>query len=59
MSTNQTTQHIDTAFALWARRSIVAWELDLSILMDAGLTVMKPPSAPERPNVANQTLRRI
>jgi hypothetical protein len=59
MSTNQTTQHIDTAFALWARRSIVAWELDLSILMDAGLTVMKPPSARERPNVANQTLRRI
>ena len=38
----QVSQHIDAAFALWRRRSAIAWELDLSILVRAGVAVTKP-----------------
>ncbi|MEU1661536.1 DUF5710 domain-containing protein [Streptomyces griseofuscus] len=49
-------RHIDTAFALWRRRSAHAWTLDLSILTDAGVTVQRPPSADKRRGVAAATL---
>lgn len=41
--------HVDAAFELWQRRSAYVWELELSMLTDAGVTVTPPPSAGERP----------
>ena len=35
--------------AKWQRRSEHVWELDLSMLTDAGITVTPPPAAGERP----------
>ena len=59
MPSNQARQHVDTAFALWTRRSRVNWSLDLSLLTDIGIAVAEPPSARERGNVAGQTLGRL
>jgi hypothetical protein len=59
LSADQASQHIDAAFALWRRRSAIAWELDLSILIKADITVTKPPSATERADLPGKILRRI
>jgi len=59
MSSDKARQHVDAAFALWSRRSSVNWRLELSLLTDAGIAVTEPPSARERANVADQTLRRL
>ena len=59
LSTDQASQHIDAAFALWRRRSAIAWELDLSILIKAGIAVMKPPSATERADLPGKIVHRI
>lgn len=47
-------RQIDAAFELWQTRSLAEWKLDLSILVNAGITVTKPPSARERANAAEQ-----
>ena len=47
-------RQIDAAFELWAGRSLVKWELDLNILLNAGITVTQPPSANERAEVADR-----
>lgn len=56
-----TTQvQISDAFDLWKLRSSVTWSLDLSILIDAGVTLKQPPDASGRRDVANmktQTVR--
>jgi hypothetical protein len=57
MPSSRARQHVDTAFALWARRSGVNWSLDLRMLTDVGVAVAEPPSARERDNVAGETLR--
>ena len=57
MPSSRARQHVDTAFALWARRSRVNWSLDLRMLTDVGVAVAEPPSARERDNVAGETLR--
>lgn len=49
-------EHIDTACALWQRRSSRTCDLDLSILTDAGVTVRRPPEATARHDVAARTL---
>lgn len=59
MPAGEATRHIDAAFALWRARSTLVWELDLSILIDAGITVTKRPSAHERASVADQILRNL
>jgi hypothetical protein len=51
---DQVSQHIDAAFALWRRRSAIAWELDLSILVRADVAVTKPPSATERADLPSK-----
>jgi len=56
---DQVSQHIYSAFALWRRRSAIAWELDLSILVRAGVAVTKPPSATERADMPSKIFRRI
>lgn len=45
-------RHIDDAFALWRVRSSTAWALDLSILTNAGITIVCPSSSRERREVA-------
>jgi Domain of unknown function (DUF5710) len=59
MPSHQAHQHVDTAFALWTRRSRVNWSLDLSMLTDAGIAIAEPPSARERGTVAGETLRML
>ena len=44
--------HVDEAFALWRKRSEHDWQLDLSILTNAGIGLMEPPSAPDRRGIA-------
>ena len=55
LSKGDTERQIDAAFELWAGRSLVKWELDLNILINAGITVTRPPSASERVEVADRT----
>jgi Domain of unknown function (DUF5710) len=59
LSENEAGHLVDAAFELWGKRSLVAWELDLGMLIDVGIAVTPPPSARERANVANQTLREL
>jgi hypothetical protein len=42
LPTDQVSQYIDAAFALWRRRSAIGRELDLSILVRAGVAATKP-----------------
>lgn len=57
MTEPQAREHVRTAFAVWERRSQVAWELDLGILTDAGIRLAPPLGAGERARVAAETLR--
>jgi hypothetical protein len=57
MSESEAEDHVRAAFALWRRRSAVTWTLDLSILTTARITPVSPPSADERPALADQQLR--
>jgi hypothetical protein len=43
MSTDQATRHVEDAFESWRDRSRFDWALDLSILVDAGVEVARPP----------------
>ena len=52
----QAWEHVDAAFATWQRRSEHTWELDLSMLTDAGVTIAAPPAAGERPAYAAAAL---
>jgi hypothetical protein len=52
----QTEAHVEAAFALWHRRSLSTWGLDLSILTDAGIVVAAEPKADECVQVAVETL---
>ncbi|OEJ95214.1 DUF5710 domain-containing protein [Streptomyces thermolilacinus] len=57
MSSAQAREHIAAAFEVWERRSRIAWELDLGILTDAGITLAPPPGATDRARVSDATLR--
>lgn len=59
LSADQADRHIDGAYALWRRRSAVTWELDLSILIKAGIILAKPSSPTERADLPSRILRRI
>lgn len=56
-SPQQAWEHVDAAFDKWRRRSDHVWELDLSMLTDAGVTVTPPPAAADRPEHAAAGLR--
>ncbi|MGP3979246.1 DUF5710 domain-containing protein [Streptomyces sp. 8N114] len=58
MSATAAESHVRAAFALWRERSAREWTLDLSMLTGAGITVVPPPSAPERERAAWRTVRR-
>jgi hypothetical protein len=57
MSERDTADHIDAAFAVWIDRSAREWTLDLSILIDAGITLAPPPDAAARVTTAESALR--
>jgi hypothetical protein len=48
--------HVDRAFALWDRRNRRDWELDLTLLTGAGITLAGPPPAADRRDVADEAL---
>ena len=48
--------HVDEAFALWQQRSARTWDLDLSILTAAGVTLARPVSPVRRAEVARERL---
>lgn len=50
-------EHVAAAYELWQWRSARTWTLDLSPLTQAGITVQRPPSRAERPEVARRSLR--
>ncbi|MFI8528393.1 DUF5710 domain-containing protein [Promicromonospora sukumoe] len=54
MDETQAYRHVQGAFGLWRARSARTWELDLSMLTDAGVTLQRPPSAKERPAAAQE-----
>jgi hypothetical protein len=58
-SRHQIAEHIDNAFALWDRRSRHAWELDLSMLTVAGISVRRPEPAHLRPAAAERALHAV
>jgi hypothetical protein len=58
MTSAQAEQHVRSAFGTWRRRSARSWTLDLSILTDADLTIVRPPSAAQRVAIAAETGRR-
>ncbi|MFI9194126.1 DUF5710 domain-containing protein [Streptomyces californicus] len=58
MSRRLATEHVDAAFEVWQMRSRRSYALDLSILTEAGVTVVPPPSAQDRGRVAEETLRK-
>lgn len=55
--TQQVNAHITQAFSVWKQRSSRSWELDLSLLTDAGINVNKPPAANDRKGVAAHRLQ--
>ena len=58
MTSTQAEQHVRAAFATWRQRSARSWTLDLGILTEAGLKIVRPPVASERIAVAADALRR-
>jgi hypothetical protein len=54
MLADEARRHIDEAFTLWRARSRRVWELDLGILGNAGIAVLKPPAAADRAHAAEQ-----
>jgi hypothetical protein len=59
MTSKQASTHVETAFDLWHIRCLTHWTLDLSILTDAGVTLAAPPTADDRADVAQATLRSV
>ena len=53
MSEPEGNRHLESAFGLWQRRSQIPWELDLSILTEAGVAIVRPAgSAADRARAA-------
>jgi hypothetical protein len=53
----ETSRHVHAAGELWARRSARVWELDLSMLTDAGVTLARPDKAADRAAAAERALQ--
>ncbi|WP_217631331.1 hypothetical protein [Rhodococcus triatomae] len=52
MNRDQANAHVSDAFRLWNQRSQYAWHLDLSILINAGIGLQRPPSPQQRVEAA-------
>lgn len=52
MTDAEVSRHVRAANALWTTRSARIWELDLSMLTEAGITLARPEKAADRPAAA-------
>lgn len=52
MSEQEARVHVDSAFRLWQRRSQQEWTLDLGMLTEVGVTVVRPPEPAQRAEMA-------
>ncbi|MDQ0991892.1 DUF5710 domain-containing protein [Streptomyces sp. V3I7] len=57
MTERQAREHVHRAFQTWEARSRRDYDLDLSMLTDAGITLAPPPHASARAGVATEKLR--
>ncbi|WP_214108533.1 DUF5710 domain-containing protein [Acrocarpospora catenulata] len=57
LTPTQAQRHVDEAFQLWQHRSRFTWQLNLSILTNAGVTLGSPPEAEARAQTAHENLR--
>ncbi|MBN9096845.1 MAG: hypothetical protein J0I49_01815 [Pseudonocardia sp.] len=57
MTEHEIDRHVHAAGELWTRRSARAWELDLSMLTDAGVTLARPDKAAEQADAAERALQ--
>jgi hypothetical protein len=57
MTEHEVDQHVHAAGELWTRRSAQLWELDLSMLTDAGVTLARPEKASARADAAERALQ--
>lgn len=53
MNAQQAGRHIESAFEVWQHRSRFDWNLDLSMLTDAGVELQRPPEAGQRRVIAD------
>jgi hypothetical protein len=51
-SVDSAEQHVDAAYSDWERRSLTCWSLNLSVLINAGIRVERPPAAADRAHIA-------
>lgn len=58
MSLQQAEAHVRAAFEVWCERSARMWMLDLNLLTDAGIGVVRPPAPAERQESALRTAER-
>jgi len=54
---DQAVGHINRAFKLWQKRSEIQWDLDVSMLLGAGVEVEEPPEGAERRRQAAERAR--
>lgn len=59
MSDAEVEVHVESANAVWIRRSARDWELDLRMLTDVGVTVIRPGDPAQRRSEADRELRRV
>ncbi|AGO60578.1 hypothetical protein [Ferroplasma acidarmanus] len=55
----ETKSHISNAFALWKARSKMEWNLDISIITNAGISVNEIPGSNKREKISHETIKRI
>jgi hypothetical protein len=56
MTDAEVDRHVQAAGELWIRRSARVWELDLTMLTDAGVTLNRPDTGPDRAAAAERVL---
>jgi len=58
LSRRQAEEHVQRAFRTWEARSRATWTLDLSMLTDAGVRIVEPPSPGQRREASRDMLAR-
>mmetsp|Transcript_14704 Transcript_14704/g.24285 ORF Transcript_14704/g.24285 Transcript_14704/m.24285 type:complete len:285 (+) Transcript_14704:288-1142(+) len=56
MSAKQADAHIEKAFGTWRERSAKNWKLDLSLLTDNGIEIVRPVKTKERAGISRRML---
>jgi hypothetical protein len=57
MTAHEVDRHVHAAGELWTRHSARVWELDLTMLTAAGVTLARPDKAADRPAAAERALQ--